>query len=402
MRAGRISRLLAGAAGLSLLAVGGLAQQAVPAPRLAWNHMLDEDAVVSRRFLAVHGRRAVIQGYASEGLEVWAYPFQILGNYRVAFRPAGASTAIEGSGILARVIFQPDAATRIYLGPNFIVREKLFVPLDRAGAILTYSVQSGKPIEIEVRATPVLNLMWPAAAGGQYIEWSSSLSAFVLAEPAGGFTAVAGSPDIAAHDNPDNRTAHGVAETGFGFTLHPAPSGVARVFVALNPPQAGDPGLLFRELIRDGETLEAEAAAHVRDVRNDLLQVETPDDRVNRAIAVSEIALDQAWVCNPDLGCGYVAGYGPSRAARRPLYEWFFAGDGLVAADAAIGVGDLVHAQEELKFILRYRDKKTGMIWHELSQSASLIDWAGKFPYMFVGILRVHMQPYPLCAGSAR
>ncbi len=74
------------------------------------------------------------------------------------------------------------------------------------------------------------------------------------------------------------------------------------------------------------------------------------------------------------------------REARRPQYDWFFAGDGLVAADAALSAGNSTQAREELDFILHYQDGKTGMIWHELSQSAARIDWAGKYPYMFVHV----------------
>jgi glycogen debranching enzyme len=152
----------------------------------------------------------------------------------------------------------------------------------------------------------------------------------------------------------------------------------------LNPPHASDPGVLFRQLVHDQTALEAEADAHTRELLDGALKVETPDPEVNRAIAWAEVAVDQAWVCNPDLGCGFVAGYGPSRGARRPQYDWFFAGDGLVATEASIAAGDFARAKQEIEFILHYQDRKTGMIWHELSQSAGLIDWAGKFPYMFV------------------
>ena len=386
MRAATFVHIAAAAMALLLPALNAMAQQSIAAQQTILVPVLTEDATASRRFLAVHGRRAVLQGYTTEGLEFWAYPFQILSNYRVAFRPVGATSAIEGTDILVRVIYQPNSVTRIYLGPNFVAREVLFVPLDRAGAIVTYSIQSDFPIEIEVHATPVMNLMWPGALGGQSVQWNAALSAFVLAEPADGFTAAVGSPQIVAHDDADNRTPHGVAESGLGFTLQPTSSGIAQVFVALNPAHTDDSGLMLHELMRDSSSLQFEAAAHTREVRDNLLQVETPDDRVNRAIAWSEIALDQAWVCNPDLGCGYVAGYGPTRAARRPQYEWFFAGDGMVAADAALSAGDSAHAHDELEFILRYQDSKTGMVWHELSQSASFLDWVGKFPYMFVHV----------------
>ncbi len=386
MRAGSFTFVFGMAIGLSLLAPRAIAQQGPPLSPSAASLTLDTEAVSAPRFIAVHGRRALIDGYASQGLEAWAYPFQVLSGYRVAFRPQGVTTAIDGSEILRRVVYQPDSVTRIYLGPDFIVRENLFVPLDRAGAILTYAIQSKKPVAIEVHATPVLNLMWPAALGGQSAEWNPSLSAFVLSEPADGFTALVGSPQIVEHDDTANRTARGVAEAGIGFTLQPEPSGRARVFLTLNPPHAADPGKLLHELFRDSDMLRAESTAHFRQVQDHLLAVETPDDRVNRAFAWAEIALDQAWVCNPDLGCGYVAGYGPSRAARRPQYAWFFAGDGMVAAEAAMAAGDRDHARQELEFVLRYQDSKTGMIWHELSQSASFLDWAGKFPYMFVHV----------------
>jgi len=385
-RARRFARLPVAAFCLCLLAEYGAAQQSAPVPQPEEKPSLGADMTVMHRFLAVPGQRAVIQGFASEGLEVWAYPFQVLSNYRVAFRPTGTATPIDGSAILARVLYRPDAVTRVYLGPGFVVREKLFVPLDRPAAIVTYSVQAERPIEIQVQATPVMNLMWPAGVGGQSLEWNPSLAAFVLTEPENGFTAAVGSPQIAAHDNPGNRIPHGTADADFGFTLRPGPDGVAQVIVALNPPHAEKPGLLLDQLIHDSQALQAEAATHLREVRNNLLQFDTPDDQVNRAFAWAEIALHQAWVCNPALGCGYVAGYGPSRDARRPQYEWFFAGDGMVSADAAVSAGDRGHARDELEFILRYQDKKTGMIWHELSQSASFLDWAGKFPYMFVHV----------------
>ena len=371
--------IAASAFGVSLAAS---AQQAAspPAP------VLETQATLEHRFIAAHGRRAIVQGYASSTLELWAYPFQILTGYQVAFRTPGSTTAIDGKDILARVVYRPDSITRIYLGPNFIVREKLFVPLDRPGILLTYTVEGAKSLEIDIHAAPVMNLMWPAGIGGQYVQWDASLPAYILAEPLHGYTAAVGSPDLVAHDTPTNSTAPGAGLAGIGLTLRTDASGAARLYVALNPPHAADLGRLLHGLMQDRAALEAESAAHALEVQAGSLLIDTPDPAVNRAIAWSEVALSQAWVCNPDLGCAYVAGYGPSRAARRPQYEWFFAGDGLVSTDAAFTTGDLAHAREELAFILRYQDSKTGMIWHELSQSAPFLDWVGKFPYMFVHV----------------
>jgi hypothetical protein len=45
------------------------------------------------------------------------------------------------------------------LGPDFSVRETLLVPLEEPGAILTYQIESTRPIVIEIHETPVLDLM---------------------------------------------------------------------------------------------------------------------------------------------------------------------------------------------------------------------------------------------------
>ena len=142
----------------------------------------------------------------------------------------------------------------------------------------------------------------------------------------------------------------------------------------------------MKDLLSAETKLETEAHAHYAQLLANTLRIETPDHAVNQQLAWAQIALDQAWVCNDVLGCGLVAGYGPSRDARRPQYAWFFAGDGLIAVDALVNSGDYDRAKQELAFIAKYQDARTGMIWHELSQSADPADWATKYPYMFVHV----------------
>ncbi len=64
-------------------------------------------------------------GYASSGLELWAYPLQLISGYELGFRPAGDTTETAGSLLLRRVTYDPEAITRTYIGPDFIVRERL-------------------------------------------------------------------------------------------------------------------------------------------------------------------------------------------------------------------------------------------------------------------------------------
>ncbi|HWZ13194.1 MAG TPA: glycosyl hydrolase family 65 protein [Acidobacteriaceae bacterium] len=385
MRKARIAVLtLAVACWLNIFAPYATSQAAPSTEPLAWS----TDSVGPRRFIAVPGRRALISGYSSQGLEVWAYPLQILEGYNPSFRVEGASSEIEGLSILRRIVYTPESVTRIYAGPDFIVRERLFVPLDEAGAIITYEVDGARPLEIRVHFVPVLNLMWPAAIGGQDTTWDQAASGYILGEPTKRYRAAIISSEIVAHDETSNVANDVRSQRGLSFTLRAgghSPRSV-RVAIAASLEKNGDPVLPARKLLSSADTFEQEVAAHSLDRRAHVLQIETPDPDVNRALAWSQVAMDQFWVCNTDLGCGLVAGYGPTRGARRPQYAWFFAGDALVGMEALLSEGEYSRAREVLAFVTKYQDPASGMIWHELSQSAGQLDWAGKYPYMYVHV----------------
>ena len=272
---------------------------------------------------------------------------------------------------------------RTYIGNDFVVHEHLFVPLDEPGGVLTYEVK-GRPVEVRVSFEPTLNLMWPASVGGQSVGWSDALHGYTLTESTDHYSAVVASPEAVAHTEPGNRTLRESLEQT--LDLRPDKSGNAELFFSLDSPTSAA-GAALQKLESTAEKLATEARQHYRDLlANQVVLIDTPDPEVNRALAWSEVALDQAWVCNPQLGCGLVAGYGPSRGTRRPQYAWFFAGDGLVAMQALLAAGEYSRARDELAFILKYQNTANGMIWHELSQSAGFLDWAGKYPYMFVHV----------------
>ena len=348
--------------------------------QLAWT----TDSTGPRRFISVHGRRAAVFGYSEAGLEVWAYPLQLFSSYGVSFRQQGATTAIDGESILRRISYSPESVTRIYAGPDFIVRETIFVPLNEPGAIIHYEVESARPVDIIVRFIPVLDLMWPAGIGGQEVRWRPADLAYVLFEPTHRFTASIGSPNIVEHDETPNTAQQLGSAPGLAFTMRAGSHNTARVIIA-GCAIGQNVSAIAKTLLQQEAAFEKDATDHYADLLSHALQIETPDADTNRALAWSEIALDQAWVCNPDLGCGLVAGYGPSRKARRPQYDWFFAGDGMVSIQALLASGQYERARQELEFILKYQDQKTGMIWHEQSQSAGLLDW-NKYPYMFVHV----------------
>lgn len=349
--------------------------------------MWSTDAV-SQRFIAVHGRRAVVMGYPQSGLEVWVYPLQLIAGYQLACIPRPGTHSLDGPTLLRRVDYAPDEVVRTYVGPDFVVRERIFVPLDEPGAILSYEVEGKTDIDLRLSFKPVLNLMWPAALGGQYTQWDDGVHGYVLREPLHGYSAVISSPQTIEHDVIVNRTIQ--ANTGNTLIIRPdvGPPGqrIARVFVGYDPPGVAPVNGVIARLQQHADQLHAEQVAHYSDVLGTALQVETPDEYVNRALSWAVLSLDQAWVCNSSVGCGEVGGYGPSRGERRPQYAWFFAGDGLVDTEALVAAGEFQRAREELAFIAKYQDKSTGMIWHEISQGVDIEDWKREYPYMFVHV----------------
>ena len=348
---------------------------------------METDSVGPSRFMAVHGRRALVQGYATRGLEVWGYPLQIASGYEVGFRKPGTTSELRGIDLIRKITYEPQAVIRTYVGPDFSVQERIFVPLEQPSAIITYSILSRDPIEIISHFDPVLNLMWPAAIGGQNAGWNQLSSSYVISEPSHRFSAYIGSPDIISHDDTVNSAAPGSESKRFAFAMEARKPGAdITVLVGLLDKNERDPRTQMSSLITTSRQLQSSSQDHYAKMLSSSLQIITPDAAVNNAISWAQIALDQAWVCNPYLGCGLVAGYGPSRDARRPQYEWFFAGDGMTAIKGLLASGQNDRAKEALQFIIKYQDPKTGMMWHELSQSASFLDWTGQYPFMYVHV----------------
>jgi hypothetical protein len=336
------------------------------------------------RFVAAHGRRAWAAGYANRGLEVWAGALQIATDVRPEFRRSGDVTAMSGESLVVTVAVYPSHICRTYTGPDFSVEEQTWVPVDKPAVLLRYTVRSSRPLQVILRFQPSLNLMWPAALGGQEIHWDPTQSAYSLTEPAQQFAAAVLVPNAKAHDEPLN-VARSVADRD-QIAVELDPNSPEVLFTRLRGGKASSPaGLTIndaQQLLRSSRW-QQESDKHYDAVLSSGLQIETPDAELNQALAWAAVALDQDWFCNDDLGCAYVAGYGPSRRSRRPQYAWFFAGDGMIALHAALARGDLERVRDEIRFLAKYQDPQTGMMWHELSQSALYLDWRGKYPYMF-------------------
>ncbi len=274
IRRGQSSALLFLLLSVLVLQFGYLHAQAQTDSNLASKLAWSTDSTGPARFISVHGRRAAVFGYPDEGLEVWAYPFQILSSLKATFRPQGTTTGIDGQSILRRVIYSPEAVTRIYAGPDFVVRERIFVPLDDPGAIVSYEVASARPVDVVVRFTPVLDLMWPGGIGGEDATWNSAASAYVLSEQKHRFSGSIGSPDIIAHDDTPNQSRALGREIGLAFTIRAGGDHAkARVVIAGGPERSAT--AIAQKMLQDDDSLEKIAADHYSALLNTSLQIET-------------------------------------------------------------------------------------------------------------------------------
>ncbi|MDQ6646227.1 MAG: hypothetical protein M3Y93_03200 [Pseudomonadota bacterium] len=340
----------------------------------------------SDRYVSAHGLRAFAGGYSEDGLEVWAFPLQIGSRYGIDILPSGKAP-VPGISVLDSVAVDPLGVTRTYVGAGFRVLERITTHARQPGVLVSFRVEGSAELKLRVHFHPSLNLMWPAAIGGQEMAWDSTSNGLLLSEPLHRFSALIASPQTTAHTRPNNDRRDSRFTREVFMTLTPAPCGAARcaTLVFAGQSEANED---VHATVAALEHLTAAAVAD--DARRfehaGILRITTPDAAVNRALRWSQIALEQAWTCNARLGCGIVAGYGPSHGARRPQYAWYFAGDGLVATRALIHEGDYARAAGELDLIYRYQKPDNGMIWHEITQSAGFLNWAKDYPNMYVHV----------------
>jgi hypothetical protein len=122
--------------------------------------------------------------------------------------------------------------------------------------------------------------------------------------------------------------------------------------------------------------------AWAEDVLSTTTSIDTPDDSLDLALEWAKINLEEQRVCNPDLGCGFVAGWGISGASTRPGFGWFFGGDAAINSLAMDATGQWELVAEDLRFLARYQ-RDDGKIPHEVSQAAGRMPWFEDYPYPY-------------------
>ena len=332
-------------------------------------------------FLPLTGTRAALFGSESGQMEAWVYPLKILRGFHLSFLTEGRVIPAEN---LARTLtVRPESATILYTGDTFAIRETLFVPIHEPGALILIDVQSAHPLEIEVGFTSDFQLEWPAALGGTYVEWDATQRAFVFGEEQKKYAALVGSPSatdpqLAYQDNYSSSDQNSLR---LGLTEHGSETKV--VVIAASTQGREDARHTYEHLASASAELLRQSAEYYRNYLAQTVSLDLPDRQLQQAYDWSRLSVIQGLVDSPLLGEGLVAGYRTSGTSQRPGYAWFFGRDSFWTSFALNSVGDFATSRKAIAFISQYQ-REDGKIPHEISQSASLVDWFKRYPYPYV------------------
>ena len=327
-----------------LLAPTALAAQGAPRPiSLPWRQFAEDLTGPARPagYTSVVGRRSALIGTETGTFEAWAWPLKLLHGFELRFKTPLYDQPVPGRDIARRVEVTPAGVTIVYVHPAFTVRERLFAPEDEPAVVAVLEVEAVRPLEIIAQFRPDLQYAWPAGMGGQYVAWDDAEKAFVLSESRRQVNAFVGSPSATwATNNPSHMLADAPSELHIavgdqGAVAMPRPgepagrltvvraAGIPIVIVGAAAPR-DTVRAIYRRVLRDAERLYAARATHAQAVLDSTLVLHSPDAELDLAVRWAELNLDAALACNPDLGCGLVAGFGPSGpTSTRPGFGWY-------------------------------------------------------------------------------
>jgi hypothetical protein len=348
------------------------------------------------RFFDATGRKAGVFGRQNGQFEAWIYPLKLLHNFRLEFQQEGLLEPIRGETLLREVITRPESTTLVYMHPNFTVREMIWTPLDEPAVIIYFDVDAAKPLDITAGFIPDFKPMWPASLGGQHSSWIAEEKAFAITDGTQQPTALVGSPAVTGYTE---FTDHQLAAGEMLMRMHFAPDRSASLspplVMALSMESEANARALYRSVLDRARKLFDERVEYHRKFLERTLSFESPDPELNRDFTWAKIALESGWVCHPTYGCGLIAGYGPSGVGERPGFAWWFGGDAMMSSWALEDYGDLSGALQALRF-LKARQRADGKMMHEMTQSADLIDWFGKYHYAYYHADTTPMYLYSL------
>ena len=335
------------------------------------------------QYVGVIGRTAAWLGTETGEAELWVHPIKLASDFQLSFTIPDYMDPIRGADVARTVEVRPELTTITYTHATFTVREHILAPLDRPGLLVLLDVETLRPLTITASFRMAFQYAWPGAFGGQYVFWNGDERAFVLSESLRQRNGMIGSPwATQASDHP----AHAMPDAPSTFVIPVDTARARREFIPIAIAAGVTPRdsvlAAYHALLADAQTLYRERRAHANDLLASTTTLDTPDDALDLAVEWAKVNLAEALTCNPELGCGLVAGWGPSGTGTRAGFGWFFGGDAAINSFAMDATGLWSPVAQGLRFLARYQ-RADGKIPHEISQAAAFLPWFTEFPYTY-------------------
>jgi glycogen debranching enzyme len=358
-------------------------------------------------FVSATGTRAALFGNESGRFEAWVYPLKIVRDFHLRFHLGGLVFPAES---LARTVtVHPESTSILYSSDTFTVRETLFVPVNKAGAIIQLEVDTAEPMEIEAEFQRDFQLEWPGAIAGTSSYWDERLHAFIFADELNRFSAVIGSPtaEMTSQEYWTNSSSSQTNSFRLGVTHKGRESKIIVIAAAPKPTESNayfEAEATYHLLCGSYGNLLSQSEQYYRAYMDRTIEVSIPDQQLQTAYDWAKVSMIQGVVDNPFLGSGLVAGYRTSGDSQRPGFAWFFGRDALWTSLALDATGGFATTRSALDFLDKYQ-RNDGKIPHEVSQAASFVPWFTNYPYVYASadatpLFIIVMDDYVTASGD--
>jgi glycogen debranching enzyme len=343
---------------------------------------------------SVAGPHGALLGTQDGRFEAWIYPWKIFDNLRISARMQDYDVPLDVNAHASQIGVEPDRTTITYSHANFTIRQIMVAPQSapaHAGVLVFYQIEAIRPMTLTFSLHPVMQPMWPAKSEGdpapEWVKQGNGRGFYIL------------HLDLPQHSA---ALSLGSAQPGILPPYQEGPKSWPLQFVLHFDPQR-DKDKLYPLLITFADSQAAgtqqafasaldQLSAHAlpllaanRDYYRKFLAahttIQTPDPRLNQAFTWAELSIDQLRVATrPDSqNQALIAGLLRSGDTARPGFGWFFGRDALWSLYAADSYGSLRTSRQEIEFLAQ-QQRADGKIMHELSQTASQVDWQA-LPY---------------------
>ena len=317
-------------------------------------------------FYDVCGHKSLLMGAEGKDFEVWIYPFKAFRDCKVGVVQAGKVLWLWP--FLTNVEVAPHATTFTYEAPGARVKQTIFAPIDQPAIVMLFDLVPCSDTQVVVQLLPDMQLMWPAdplkldpaanqqADSGRWVLKSMNRQVAAVA----GWTEPGLLPSGVDADCP----------TGAILSVGQAREGHA-CFIVTGDKHGEAPALAVWDGIASAPKDHLrEAMAYYAALDAGTTGFECPDADLVEAFRWAKIGLDKCYKVSPDVGAGFVAGYGPSGEGARPGFGWYFGRDSSWSQFAFNCIGGFAKSRDNLELLGRFqiRDgQNRGKIYHELS-----------------------------------